>query len=146
VVTTLCFRQLRFATSWRLRAREKDDRDNPPIHFAGELKDWMPFKQAVRILARRHDYSWVFDTGAALCDFYVSQHRDKAWVREDDLAMDCGINPKTDGNHVPTDVFAYHPEAMGRWFDKDVTEPNRAKTDVMLSLNKKRAASPGWCA
>ena len=59
-------------------SKGKDERDNPTIHFTGELKDFQPFKQAVRKLADRYDYTWVFDTGSALYDFYVSQNRDKA--------------------------------------------------------------------
>ena len=125
-------------------SKGKDERDNPPIRFSGEIKDWLPFKQEIRNLADKHDYSWVFDTGAALYDFYVSQHRDKAGsARSRKQALDCEINPKPDGNHVPADVFMYHPEVMDRWFDEDAADPNMAKTDVMLSLNKNRVTSLG---
>ena len=51
-------------------SKGKDERDNPPIRFSGEIKDWLPFKQEIRNLADKHDYSWVFDTGAAL--FFMS--------------------------------------------------------------------------
>ena len=126
-------------------SKGKDERDNPTIHFTGELKDWQPFKQAVRKLADRYDYTWVFDTGAALYDFYVSQNRDKAGsARSRKAALECEINPKPDGNHVPTDVFAYHQEPFDRWFDENVADdPNMAKTDVMLSLNKNRVSAMG---
>ena len=66
-------------------SKGKDERDNPTIHFTGELKDWQPFKQAIRRLADRYDYTWVFDTGAALYDFYVSQNRDNTIFNEIDL-------------------------------------------------------------
>ena len=145
VVTTLRSRSpaaLRYIMA--SQSKGKDERDNPPIRFSGEIKDWLPFKQEIRNLADKHDYSWVFDTGAALYDFYVSQHRDKAGsARSRKQALDCEINPKPDGNHVPADVFMYHPEVMDRWFDEDAADPNMAKTDVMLSLNKNRVTSLG---
>ena len=57
-------------------SKGKDEQDNP-IYFTGELRDWQGFKQELQSLADRKDYSWLFDTGKALCDFYVSQVRDK---------------------------------------------------------------------
>ena len=42
--------------------------DNP-IYFTGELRDWQMFKQELQSLADPKDYSWLFDTGKALCDF-----------------------------------------------------------------------------
>ena len=54
----------------------KDNQDNP-IHFSGDLRDWQTFKQDLQGLADRKDYSWLFGTGNALWDFYVSQVRDK---------------------------------------------------------------------
>ena len=100
--------------------------------------------QAVRKLADRYDYTWVFDTGSALYDFYVSQNRDKAGsARSRKAALECEINPKPDGNHVPTDVFAYHQAPFDNWFDENAVDPNMAKTDVMLSLNKNRVLAMG---
>ena len=41
-------------------SKGKNERDHPTTtHFTGELKDWQPFKQAVRRLADRYDYTWV---------------------------------------------------------------------------------------
>ena len=78
-------------------SKGKNERDNPTtIHFTGELKDFQPFKQDVRKRADQYDYTWVFDTGAALYDFYVSQNRDKAGsarsrkvCRDDDAYVRC---------------------------------------------------------
>ena len=85
-------------------SKGKNERDNPTtIHFTGELKDFQPFKQDVRKRADQYDYAWVFDTGASLYDFYVRQNRDKAGsARSRKAALECEINPKPDGNHVPT--------------------------------------------
>ena len=58
------------------RSKGKDEQDNP-IHFSGDLRDWQAFKQAIQSLADRKVYGWLFDTGKALYDFYVSQVRDK---------------------------------------------------------------------
>jgi hypothetical protein len=57
-------------------SKGKDEQDNP-IYFTGDLRDWQAFKQELQSLADRKDYSWLFDAGKALCDFYVSQVRDK---------------------------------------------------------------------
>ena len=94
------------ALSMATPSKGKDEQDNP-IHFSGDLRDWQAFKQALQSLADRKDYSWLFDTGKALCDFYVSQVRDKTGkASRRKIALAQEINAKPDGNHVPTEVKA----------------------------------------
>ena len=124
-------------------SKGKDEQDNP-IYFTGDLRDWQAFKQELQSLADRKDYSWLFDTGKALCDFYVSQVRDKTGTasrRKTALAQE--LNPKPDGNHVPTEVKAYKTATFDNWFDEDVDGGYTAITDVLLALNKHRLLALG---
>ena len=57
-------------------SKEKDENDIP-VYFSGDVKDWQPFKTSIGALADRKGYGWLFATGQALCDFYVSQIRKK---------------------------------------------------------------------
>ena len=41
------------------------------------------------------------------------------------------LNPKPDGNHVPTEVKAYKTETFDNWFDEDVDGGYTAITDVL---------------
>ena len=112
-------------------SKGKDEQDNP-IYFTGDLRDWQAFKQELQSLADRKDYSWLFDAGKALCDFYVSQVWDKTGtVSKRKTALAQEVNPKPDGNHVPTEDKAYKTETFNNWFDEDVDGGYTAITDVL---------------
>jgi hypothetical protein len=114
-----------------------DDKDNP-LHFSGEIKDWLTFKEAIQSHADARDTTWLLEAGRALALFFARQIKDKtgsAATRKKALDRE---KVKTDSNHVPTSVDAYNDGALEEWFDdRDLA------TDLQLSLNKNRLASMG---
>ena len=126
-------------------SKEKDENDIP-VYFSGDVKDWQPFKTSIGALADRKGYGWLFATGQALCDFYVSQIRKKTGTQsKKKSAQDKEEDPK-EGTQVSTDVQAYKPETFDNWFkesdDKDDTGYS-VITDVLLALGKNRLQTLG---
>jgi hypothetical protein len=114
-----------------------DDKDNP-LHFSGEIKDLLTFKEAILSQADARDTTWLLEAGRALALFFARQIKDKtgsAATRKKALDRE---KVKTDSNHVPTSVDAYNDGALEEWFDdRDLA------TDLQMSLNKNRLASMG---
>ena len=112
--------------------------DNPALVFSGATKDWSVFKDAIPLLADKHDTTWLFEGGRALAEFFARQLKEKTGTKvmrakaiEREIA-------KNDSNHVPTSVDAYTDAALKGWFeDKDIA------TGLLLSLNKNRLTSLG---
>ena len=38
-----------------------EGKDNPAIVFSGATKDWTGFKDAIQLLADKHDTTWLFE-------------------------------------------------------------------------------------
>ena len=48
-----------------------DDKDNP-LHFSGEIKDWLTFKEAIQSHADACDTTWLLEAGRALASFFAT--------------------------------------------------------------------------
>ena len=40
--------------------------NNPALVFSGATKDWSVFKDAIQLLADKHDTTWLFEGGRSL--------------------------------------------------------------------------------
>ena len=113
-------------------------KDNPTLVFDCQTKNWSAFKDAIQLLADKHDTTWLFEGGRALAEFFARQLKEKTGTKvmrtkaiEREIA-------KNDSNHVPTSVDAYTDAALKGWFeDKDIA------TGLQLSPNKNRLTSLG---
>jgi hypothetical protein len=108
-----------------------EGKDNPAIVFSGATKDWTGFKDAIQLLADKHDTTWLFEGGRVLAEFFARQFKEKTdtkVVRAKSVEREVA---KNDSNHVPTSVDAYTDTDLKGWFeDKDIA------TGLLLSLNK----------
>ena len=81
-------------------------KDNPLV-FSGATKDWSVFKDAIQLLADKHDTTWLFEGGRALAEFFARQIKEKTGTRTTRAkALEREV-AKNDSNHVPTSVDAY---------------------------------------
>jgi hypothetical protein len=114
-----------------------DDKDNQ-LHFSGEIKDWLTFKEAIQSHTDSRDTTCLLEAGRGLAMFFARQIKDKtgsAVTRKKALDRE---KFKSDSNRVPTSVYAYNDAALEEWFDdRDLV------TDLQLSLNKNRLVSMG---
>ena len=56
-------------------------KDNPTLVFDCQTKNWSAFKDAIQLLADKHDTTWVFEGGRALAEFFVRQLKEKTDTR-----------------------------------------------------------------
>ena len=112
-------------------------KDNPLV-FSGATKDWSVFKDAIQLLADKHDTTWLFEGGRALAEFFARQLKEKTGSKAMRAKAIEREIAKKDSNHVPTSVDAYTDAALKDWFeDTDIA------TGLLLSLNKNRLTSLG---
>ena len=114
-------------------------KDNPSLVFDCQTKNWSAFKDAIQLLADKHDTTWLFEGGRALAEFFARQLKEK--TRTEKKTCEKALErekAEIDSNHVPTSVDAYTDDALNEWFeDKDIA------TGLQLSLNKNRLTSLG---
>ena len=55
--------------------------DNPALVFSGATKDWSAFKDAIQLLADKHDTTWLFEGGRALAEFFARQLKEKTGTK-----------------------------------------------------------------
>ena len=112
--------------------------DNPALVFSGATKDWSVFKDAIQLLADKHDTTWLFEGGRALAEFFARQLKEKTGTKVMRAKAIEREVAKNDSNHVPTSVDAYTDAALKGWFeDTDIA------TGLLLSLNKNRMTELG---
>ena len=58
-----------------------EGKDNPAIVFSGATKDWTAFKDAIQLLADKHDTTWLFEGGRALAEFFARQLKEKTGTK-----------------------------------------------------------------
>jgi hypothetical protein len=119
-------------------SKDMEEKDNPAPAFSGETKDCPAFKDAIQLLADKHDTTWLFEDGRLLAEFFVRQIKEKTdtekKTRKKALERE---KAESDSYHVPTSVDAYTNDTLNEWFeDKDIA------TD-QVSLNKNRLTSLG---
>ena len=99
-------------------------KDNPTLVFDCQTKNWSAFKDAIQLLADKHDTTCLFEDGRSLAEFFARQIKEKTGTkttRAKALERDVA---KNDSNHVPTSVDAYTVAALKEWFEnKDRDRP-----------------------
>jgi hypothetical protein len=113
-------------------------KDNPTLVFDCQTKNWSTFKDAIQLLADKHDTTWLFEGARSLSEFFAMQLKEKTGTKVMHAKAVEHEVAKNDSNHVPTSVDAYTEAALKEWFeDKDIA------TGLQLSLNKNRLTSLG---
>jgi hypothetical protein len=115
-----------------------ETKDNPTLVFDCQTKNWSVFKDAIQLLADKHDTTCLFEDGRSLAEFFARQLKEKTGTRLNRANTVAREVAKNESNHVPTSVDAYTESDLKEWFeDKDIA------TVLQLSLNKNRLTSLG---